>query len=113
MGIGWAALRSNIDFVLDNLSIRLYFKAVISAEDVLRSKPDPETYLALAALLNKAPADCIVFEDAPMGVESALRADMDCIAVLTTHAPEEFKDNPHIIAYIHDYQDPFLLPFFG
>jgi beta-phosphoglucomutase-like phosphatase (HAD superfamily) len=51
MGVGSAAIPENIDFVLDNLSIRHYFSAVVSADDVAVSKPDPETYTKAAALL--------------------------------------------------------------
>ncbi len=42
----------NIDFVLDQLHIRKYFKAIVSADDVDISKPHPETFLKAAALLN-------------------------------------------------------------
>src|SRR5882724_3442498 len=81
IAIGSAAIMFNIDFVLDNLEVRHYFKAIVSAEDVVLSKPDPETYLKAAALLSIPPANCIVFEDAPKGVEAAERAGMDCIAL--------------------------------
>jgi beta-phosphoglucomutase-like phosphatase (HAD superfamily) len=49
MGIGSAALPFNIDFVLDNLDIRHYFDAIVSADDVAKSKPDAEAYLKAAA----------------------------------------------------------------
>src|SRR5665647_2049929 len=71
MAIGSAAIPFNIDFVLDNLQLRHFFKAIVSADDVVTSKPDPETFIKCAQLLNVAPEDCIVFEDAPKGVESA------------------------------------------
>ena len=43
MAIGSAAITFNIDFILDNLHIRDFFKAIVSADDVTTSKPDPET----------------------------------------------------------------------
>jgi len=76
MAIGSAAIPFNIDFVLDNLNIRHYFKAIVSADDVVLSKPHPETYLNVAELLNINPADCLVFEDVPKGAEAALNAGM-------------------------------------
>src|SRR6476660_6241798 len=71
MAIGSAAIQSNIDFVLDGLHIRNYFDSIVSADDVVRSKPDPETYIKCADKLDIGAKDCVVFEDAPKGVESA------------------------------------------
>lgn len=56
MAIGSAAIMYNIDFVLDGLHIRHYFDAIISADEVEKSKPDAETYLKCAALLDLPPA---------------------------------------------------------
>ena len=55
MAIGSAAIPFNIDFILDELDIRKYFSAIVSADDVAVSKPHPETFLKAAALLNTAP----------------------------------------------------------
>ncbi len=103
MGIGSAAILFNIDFVLDGLNIRHYFPSIVGAENVKDSKPDPETYLKGAAELGLDPADCIVFEDAPKGVEAALRAGMKCVVLTTMHTEEEFAQYPNIIAYAKDY----------
>jgi beta-phosphoglucomutase len=108
MAIGSAAVPFNIDFVLDNLDIRQYFQTIVSAHDVLVSKPDPETYLKAADQLGLAPAECIVFEDAPKGVEAAQRAGMPCIVLTTMHEREEFGGYPNVTAIIHDYTDPLL-----
>lgn len=108
MAIGSAAIPFNIDFVLDNLNIRHYFKAIVSADDVVLSKPHPETYLKCAQLLGVEPADCIVFEDAPKGVESALNAEMDSVVLTTMHGEQDFEIYPNAIRFISDYTDPFL-----
>ena len=102
MGIGSAAIMFNIDFVLDGLQIRKYFDAIVSADDVIKSKPDPETFLRCAQLLNVEPGDCLVFEDSPKGTESALQAGMKCVALTTMHRPEEF-DDVNIIKFIDHY----------
>lgn len=104
MAIGSAAIRFNIDFVLDGLNIRHYFDAIVSADDVAVSKPDPETYLRCAAALDLAPEDCLVLEDAPKGVESALNAKMDAAVFTTMHVEEEFSAYPNIIGYYADYR---------
>jgi HAD superfamily hydrolase (TIGR01509 family) len=108
MAIGSAAILYNIDFVLDGLSIRQYMQAIVSAEDVEVSKPNPETFLRCAKLLEAAPANCLVFEDTPKGAEAAANAGMDCLVITTLHRPEEFSSLTNIIAFISDYNDPVL-----
>ena len=112
MGIGSAAIPFNIDFILDQLDIRKYFSAVVSADDVQVSKPDPETFLKAAELLHTAPAHCLVFEDAPKGVEAAANADIPCVVLTTMHSRSEFPGGPHIAAFIRDYTDPFVQSLF-
>lgn len=65
MAIGSAAIPFNIDFIVDNLHLRHFFKAIVSADDVAASKPDPETFTRCAELLQVAPENCLVFEDPP------------------------------------------------
>ncbi len=105
MAIGSAAIQFNIDFVLDNLKIRDYFGAIVSADDVLISKPHPETFLSCAAKLQIEPADCIVFEDAVKGVEAALNANMRCIVLTTMHHADEFAHFPNVVKIIKDYAE--------
>ena len=111
MAIGSAAIPFNIDFVLNNLDIRHYFSAIVSADDVEKSKPHPQTFLNAAEKLGVQPGDCIVFEDAPKGVETALNAGMQAVAILTTHEPEEFKQYQNILLFIKDYNDERLKQF--
>jgi beta-phosphoglucomutase len=108
MAIGSAAIPFNIDFAIDNLGIRHYFKTIVSAYDVVLSKPHPETYLKAAAILGVAPADCVVFEDAPKGVEAALNAGMDSVVLTTLHSQEEFAQYPNAVAFVSDYHNPIL-----
>jgi beta-phosphoglucomutase family hydrolase len=103
MAIGSAAITFNIDFVLDNLNIRHFFKAIVSADDVTTSKPDPETFIKCAELLNVPSKNCIVFEDAPKGVEAAQNAGMDCVVLTTMHEKEDFSQYKNVIGFIKDY----------
>lgn len=109
MAIGSAAIMSNVDFVLDGLQIRHYFDAVISADEVNNSKPDPETFLRGAAALGADPARCIVWEDAPKGVESALNAGMKSVVLTTMHEAHEFSQYPNILLFTRDYTHPDLM----
>ena len=108
MGIGSAAIPFNIDFVLDNLTIRHYFRVIVSADDVRISKPHPETFLRAAEGLEVSPDACIVFEDAPKGVQAAQSAGMKCVVLTTMHGQEEFPAFPNVVGYIADYRDPLL-----
>lgn len=113
MAIGSAATNFNIDFVLDTLNIRGYFKAIVSAESVIESKPNPEVFLKGAELLGVEPESCIVFEDVPKGAEAALNAGMKVVIVTTTHAAEEFAYFPNVLFSIKDYTDPRLEELFS
>lgn len=103
MAIASAAIPFNIDFVLDNLKIRDYFAAIVSANDILISKPNPETFLKAASLLGVDPKNCLVFEDTPKGVESAQNADMKAIVLTTTHQPVEFDYLTNIVGFAPDF----------
>ena len=103
MAIGSAAIPYNIDFVLDNLHLREYFPVIVSAHDVTISKPHPETFLQCAAALNVDPKDCIVFEDTPKGVESALNAGMQTFVLTTTRPKEDFEQYNNVIGFGADY----------
>lgn len=112
MAIASAAILFNVDFILDNLDIRHYFKALVSADDVKKSKPDPETFLIAAERLKAEPKDCVVFEDAPKGVEAAQNAGMACVVIKTAHTEDEFSKYSNVIAFVDDYTDPFIRNYF-
>ena len=62
---------------------------MVTADDVSRGKPDPEPYLKGAAILGVNANQCVVFEDAPSGIRSALAAGATAIAIPTTYRPDE------------------------
>ena len=113
MGIGSAAIPFNINFILDELNIRKYFTAIVSADDVTISKPHPETFLKAAALLQAVPSSCLVFEDSPKGVEAAQQAGIPCVVLTTMHTRNEFPSSDGIIGFIEDYTDPLIGSFWG
>lgn len=69
---------------------------LIGADDVTEGKPSPEGYLAAAKALGVNPAECVVVEDAPAGIEAGARAGMRVVAVATTH-PASALATPHIV----------------
>jgi beta-phosphoglucomutase len=60
------------------------FAAVVTSEDVNQGKPNPEPYLRAAQKLAVEPGDCLVVENAPLGIRSARSAGMDCVAITST-----------------------------
>ncbi len=109
MAIGSAAIMFNINFILDGLNLRPFFGAIVSADDVAISKPDPETFLKAADMLGVLPDNCIVFEDAPKGVEAAANAGMQCVVITTMHPKEDFVSYNNILFFIKDYTDERLV----
>ncbi|MDI6518000.1 HAD family hydrolase [Streptomyces coelicoflavus] len=64
-------------------------KTLIAADDITRGKPDPGPYLLGARALGVDPAACVVFEDAPAGLQSGRAAGMRTVALATTHPAGE------------------------
>lgn len=91
------SLRAEAEVTLKAFGITNLFEAIVAAEDISQSKPNPEGYLKGAKALGIPPADCIVIEDAPSGVKAASAAGMRCLAVTTTHSKEELKGATLII----------------
>lgn len=100
IGIGTASNQANIDFALDKLDLRRYLSAIVGADDVQLSKPHPETWLRLAAELNTPPEHCIVFEDAPKGVEAAQKASMKAVAITGHFSANDFGEYENILQIV-------------
>jgi len=84
-GIGSSTPRLNITTVLNRLGLEDYFSVIIAGEDVTRGKPDPEVFLLAAQRLGLVPDQCVVFEDALVGIEAAKAGGMKVVAVTTTN----------------------------
>jgi sugar-phosphatase len=72
-------------------------EVLVTPELLSRGKPDPEGYLLAARSLGAEPADCVVLEDAPAGLEAGRAAGMHVVGITTTHAPGEL-DAAHELA---------------
>ena len=97
--IGSSSIRKNIDLVMAPYpDLWAMFSEVASGEDATHGKPDPEVFLKAAAKLHRPPHLCVVFEDAPLGIEAAKRAGMKVVGVTTTFAKGELqKANPDLL----------------
>jgi len=105
LAVATAAPPANIVFTLDDLDLRRHFDAIVGAADVARGKPHPDVFLKAAEKLGVAPADCIVFEDAPMGVEAARRAGMKAVVITTTLPADAFREFDNIVRIVEHYED--------
>ncbi|GHT69746.1 hypothetical protein FACS189452_10490 [Bacteroidia bacterium] len=97
MAVGSSADDENIDFVLDGLNIRRYFKAVVNSTQVTHGKPHPECFLKCAAALQRLPQRCVVFEDAVAGVQAALAAGAKAIAITSVMPREALRQADLVI----------------
>ena len=108
IGLASSSDKAFIEMVLEELGIRGYFQAVVSGEEVERSKPEPEIFLRAAELLNVDPADCLVLEDSRHGVEAAKRAGMICIGYQNPNSgPQDLSRADKIVHTLEnlDYRD--------
>ncbi len=97
MCVGSSAPDENIDMVLDGLNIRSYFKAVINSSQIKQGKPNPEVFLKAAAAMNLSPEQCVVVEDAILGIEAARNANMAVMAIATIMPPEQLQHADMVI----------------
>lgn len=84
MAVASSAMVKNIEFVVDALNFRPYFRCLVSGDHVSQPKPDPEIYLKAAEMLGLPPRACVAFEDSFVGIEAAKRAGMKCVGIAST-----------------------------
>jgi len=97
LAVASSSTKRAIDFTLSEFKIRDYFKVILSQEDVKFSKPNPEIFLKAAKLLNEAPENCLVIEDAPAGIKAAKAAKMKCLAITTNFKKGFLKEADKVI----------------
>lgn len=109
MAICSGALKSDIIPILQQLDITEYFTSIITAEDVVQSKPHPASYLyAKAALincfhhLNTMSNQIAAIEDTPAGIASAKGADLRVIAVTNSYAADKLVQADRIVATLEE-----------
>ncbi|MEO7425007.1 MAG: HAD family phosphatase, partial [Fibrobacteria bacterium] len=111
--IGSSTHRLNITTSLDLLGWKDFFSAIVSAEDVRKGKPDPDVFLKAAAKIGRAPAVCVVFEDAPMGVEAALAGGMKAVGVAGTHGGAVLAKAHKVVRRLDELDIPALEALFA
>lgn len=83
--VGSSTPRENLNTIFAATGLDQYFTAIVCGDDVTHGKPAPDIFLLAAEKLHLAPADCLVIEDAHVGIEAARRARIPVLAVATTN----------------------------
>jgi beta-phosphoglucomutase len=109
IGLATMSVCSQVKRVLSILNLTDAFDFIASRDDVEHGKPEPEIYLLVAKELDALPGECLVIEDSPSGVKSALAAGMWCIAVSTPFTRRTLHRDP-IIDEHWIVDDPDTLP---
>ncbi|MNT21218.1 Fructose-1-phosphate phosphatase YqaB [compost metagenome] len=102
--MGTAGDIGNVEFALGHLGLEPAPQAIVRGDEGLPGKPQPAIFLEAARRIAAAPEHCIVFEDAPFGIEAARRAGMRAVAICSTHTPEQLA-GPHVLAAVRDYTE--------
>jgi beta-phosphoglucomutase len=105
LAVASSAMTKNVDFVVDTLKLRSYFASIVTGDDVSRPKPDPEIYIQAAERLTLAPAKCVAFEDSFVGIESAKRASMKCVAIASTFPAEELRSQTQADLVVKNFEE--------
>lgn len=90
MALATSAPEPNVVHTLNEIGLAAEFPIIVRGDQVGRGKPAPDVFIAAAERLAMAPADCLVFEDAPMGVVAAQAAGMPVVALTTSFSAAHF-----------------------
>ena len=104
VGVGTAGDKYNIAFAMSHLKLAAPPHAIVGGDEGLPGKPEPAIFLEVSKRLQASASGCIVFEDAPFGIEAARRAGMRAVAVCSTHTAAQLA-GPHVLAAVRDYHE--------
>jgi HAD superfamily hydrolase (TIGR01509 family) len=91
LAIATSATKELSEAILEAVKVPYQQMAYVSGSEVTKKKPDPQIFLIAIQRLGIEPARCVVFEDAPSGVQAAKSAGAKCIAVTNTVAAEKLS----------------------
>lgn len=101
--IASSSLKKNIDLILSKLSLENYFDLIVSGEQVVKGKPDPDIFLKVAQHYQRLPQECIVIEDSTNGVSAAKAAGMTCIGFYNPGSgKQDLSSADHIMDNFND-----------
>lgn len=108
VALATSAPEPNVIHTLNELGLSDAFPVIVRGDQVPRGKPAPDVFLEAARRLNVEPKECLVFEDAPMGIEAAHAAGMPVVALTTSFQAAHFDQLERPPAYTCCDFDEFL-----
>jgi len=97
LAIASSSERAVVGNLLRHVGVFDYFEHIISAEDVKRGKPNPGIFLAASKRMGLKPRECVVIEDASIGMKAAKKAGMTSIIIPNAHTYNENFDRADLI----------------
>ena len=94
MALATSAPRLNVEHTLREIGMAETFSTIVRGDEVGRGKPAPDVFIEAARRLAVTAADCLVFEDAPVGIEAAHAAAMRVVALTTSFSVDHFHQLP-------------------
>ena len=122
LGVVSGALRDEVEGGLTQLGVRSHFKCLVTADDVERSKPDPEGYSKGLGLLNSTPPlpsrlihphEVLAIEDSPAGLQAAAAAGLATLGVAQTYSEDELRDADRVARSLVDLSGAQIRKLFG
>lgn len=89
LAIASSGAKKYINLVISKFQLGGIFDIIVTGDDVHKGKPNPETYTTACKKLNILPEDCVVLEDATVGIMAAKSAGCKCIGVKNPHTPPQ------------------------
>jgi beta-phosphoglucomutase len=109
LAVASGALRREVEAFVAGLGLGGLFPVIVSANEVARSKPDPETYLKAlehlrtdGAMANLDPRFCVAIEDTPAGIASAKEAELYVIGVTNSFPEDQLAGADHVVASLEE-----------
>ena len=102
-GVKVAIVTSSDDKKMKNVyriypQLKTLFDAIITADRITRSKPDPECYLKAMGLLGAVPQECLVFEDSSVGIHAAKQAGIEVAAFTGSGNGQDVSEADYVVS---------------
>ncbi len=114
MAVCSGSLLSEIEMILEQAWLRPFFEVIVSADQVNKSKPDPESFVLTLEKLNQnsddklQAADCVVIEDSHWGLDAAIAAGMHTVAITNSYDADQLTQAEKIITHLSELTMPDL-----
>lgn len=108
MGVATGSSSASAQKIIATLNLTKYFSAVVTADQVINQKPNPEIYSVAALRLGRNPKECLAIEDSDIGISSAKAAGIKTIGITTSHRKEDLKHADYVVDKLVEVKDIIL-----